>query len=45
MFVSIRNDLRNEIGENRFTADEFLVASERDDPVPLDGSFTMLEGL
>lgn len=42
MFVSTRKDPYKEIGENYFTADEFLITSERDDLMPLYGSFTML---
>lgn len=44
MFVATRQDPRKEISENRFAADEFLVTSERDDPVPLCGGFTMSAG-
>lgn len=39
-----RRDPGEKVLENRFTADEFLVTSERDDPMLVRGGLTMLAG-
>lgn len=44
ILICTRMDPPEKVLENLFTADEFLVTSKRDNPVPLARYFTMLAG-